>query len=667
VLAAANVGAQVRRDTTTRADSLATALEKVVVTSARAATVTGGASALIVDPVRLNTAPAPTLQDVLRLMPFVLVRQNSRGEVELSMRGSESRQMAVTVDGLPITLGWDHRSDPSLVPMSGVQSVRLVRGLSSLLHGPNVLGGIVELGLGSSSLGPSKEHELTISSGLDVDGAMSFNVLAGQSGGEDRGLSLRAGAGLRSRDGYPLSHEVDDQYSTDDLRSNTQMDHRDGFAALRWRGSSGAYVGLTATGYQTERGVAPELHVDGPRFWKYPNQARTLGVLSLGTGVMRTPLGYGHLDVRGGYTRGTLHIEAFEDASFSTLDSEERGDERLTNLHLMLTHSFLFNGNLKAAFSGGKVRYEEILGDTHSDFEQRIWSTGFEVEIPFGGRLLMSGGLVNDATTTPMTAGRTPLPRRSDWGWRVGGSLLAFADEGRIHASVSERSRFPALRELYSGALNRFEPNPGLKPETILATELGYSVISSLSGSRVLDVQVVGFHHNMDDMVVRTTLPSNRFFRLNRDRVSSTGLELFASLAPANGARGFSATADITAQNINVENKVAGAPLQLEHQPEFKARVELGVPLVLETQGFASMRHVGKLYCLHPDGGELVELKAQSVLDAALNRTFRVRSSGLLSTLKAVFAVDNALDAAVYDQCGLPQPGRVIRLGLQLF
>jgi iron complex outermembrane receptor protein len=51
----------------------------------------------------------------------------------------------------------------------------------------------------------------------------------------------------------------------------------------------------------------------------------------------------------------------------------------------------------------------------------------------------------------------------------------------------------------------------------------------------------------------------------------------------------------------------------------------------------------------------------------SFSKLLRVRSSGLLGRLKAVFGVDNVTDAAVYDQCGLPQPGRTLRLGFQLF
>ena len=40
--------------------------------------------------------------------------------------------------------------------------------------------------------------------------------------------------------------------------------------------------------------------------------------------------------------------------------------------------------------------------------------------------------------------------------------------------------------------------------------------------------------------------------------------------------------------------------------------------------------------------------------------------TGLLRSLRAQLGLDNAADAAVFDQCGLPQPGRTLRLGIEL-
>ncbi|MBI4545651.1 MAG: TonB-dependent receptor plug domain-containing protein, partial [Gemmatimonadetes bacterium] len=128
-------------------------MEELVVRVARSVATAGGVSAVVIRLDSLHTpAPAPLLEQSLRSTPLVHVRTNSRGEAELSLRGAESRQVAVLVDGVPLTLGWDHRTDVGLVPLTGAQSITLVRGLPSVLHGPNVLGGVVEVGLARAPL-----------------------------------------------------------------------------------------------------------------------------------------------------------------------------------------------------------------------------------------------------------------------------------------------------------------------------------------------------------------------------------------------------------------------------------------------------------------------------------------------------------------------------------
>ncbi|HEX2187847.1 MAG TPA: TonB-dependent receptor plug domain-containing protein, partial [Longimicrobiaceae bacterium] len=141
---AAPAAAQARADTLPR-DTVPVAVEGVVVTAARPAATVGGAGAVVLRVDSLAAPVAPRLAEVLRETPFVRVRQNSRGETELSLRGSESRQVAVLVDGVPLTLGWDDRADLSVVPATGARGITLVRGVPSVLHGPNVLGGVVEV------------------------------------------------------------------------------------------------------------------------------------------------------------------------------------------------------------------------------------------------------------------------------------------------------------------------------------------------------------------------------------------------------------------------------------------------------------------------------------------------------------------------------------------
>ena len=56
-----------------------------------------------------------------------------------------------------------------------------------------------------------------------------------------------------------------------------------------------------------------------------------------------------------------------------------------------------------------------------------------------------------------------------------------------------------------------------------------------------------------------------------------------------------------------------------------------------------------------------MKLDAATTFDLSAERSFTVRSSGLFRFLRTVLSLDNAANNAVYDQCGLPQPGRTLR------
>jgi iron complex outermembrane receptor protein len=650
------------------ADSAARAIEAVVTTAPRTPAAVGGASALVLTVDSLRTSPAPVLENLLREVPFVAVRQNSRGEAELTVRGSDSRQVAVLLDGLPLTLGWDHRTDPSLVPIEGAQRVIVVRGLSSLLHGPNVLGGVVEVEVSNGDAGLLRP-ELSVGTGLDQYGSHVVGLGAGTGMRLGAGtLVARGGGAYRARDGFALGRGVADPQSEDDLRTNSDLRQRSAFGSLRYIGTGG-FVGLTATGYDAERGVPPELHVSEPRLWRYPDQSRALAVLSAGTRPFATPLGVGRLEASAGYNAAWLEIESYEDRDYRDPTGRELGEERTAIGRVQATHSVGAVGELRTAFTFGDVRYDETLdAQPTSHYRQRLWSAAAEVQRPLFSRSMVSGGVAYDVADTPESGGKASLGELSAWGWRVG-TTTAVSDRLRVHASASRRARFPALRELYSGALNRFEPNPNLRPERLLGAEVGATADRPLAGGASLQLQGVIFHHRLEDAVVRTTVPqTNRFLRVNRDQIRSTGVELFGSWS--NG-RGLSVETEGVAQRVRVHDpSVPTGERRAEHQPELRGDLELGMPMPLRLRAIAGVRYTGRQFCVHPDLGEQVELADQGEASVALERTWTLRgasSGALLHTARGLVALDNVTDATVYDQCGLPQPGRTLRIGLQLF
>lgn len=661
ILATPRAGAQVadttRRDSTQR--DTTRRLEAVRIVAARAPVVTavGGVSVVSITPDSLRLSPAPALKDVLRELPFVLVRQNSRGETELSIRGSESRQGAILLDRIPLTLGWDSRTDPSLVPMSGARTIAVVRGLSSLLQGPNVLGGVVSIDINAGESDDTAERILQLRTGADHTGATALSAGLVNPWWTSRGkLTLRAGGGYRTASGLPLSGHVTDPTAADDVRTNSDVEQVDGYLALRYSSERGAWVGISATGYRAERGVPPELHLSEPRLWRYPDASRLLAIASAGTGRVNTPWGSGDMELVFGINDGETEIEDYASLAYDQIVGREFDDERTTVARLLADHS-VGRGELRTAFTYANVRFREQFDtDPASHYEQRLWSMAAELEQPLTGFWRMSGGVAFDGADTPKTGGKPSLGRLTSWAGRVGLSTLVFDAGARLHASLSTRSRFASLRELYSGALGRFEPNPDLRPERLLGAEAGLTFIRSAS-----QLQTVVFHNRLSDAVVRVSTPQGNFRRINRDRMRSTGVEVLGAVRRGDVAW----NGDLMFQHVRLSDPaVAGTERRPEHVPEFRVGASVGFPFWLETRGTLSSSYTGVQYCVNPDLGRTARLAGQARADVSVEREWTLRNEGALSRVRALVAVDNVADAAIYSQCGLPEPGRTFRIGM---
>jgi iron complex outermembrane recepter protein len=645
---------------------------EISVQAVRPVTTAGGASALEVLLDSLSLPAAPTLEQVLRELPLVQVRTNSRGEAQFSLRGSgsDARQVAVLVDGVPLNLTWDARTDLSVLPATAAGTLTLIRGLPSMLHGPNVLGGVVEVGVGHhpGHWLPPRSTE----AGVDVahTGAYSMSASASvplQLG--DGWLSIRGGGGYRDRPGHALAAGVTQPAMHAGtravaLRSNTDLRHADGFAALRYLSGDGAWATFSSSGFRAERGIAAELHAERPRFWRYPHVARTVAVLSGGTGGRDTPFGgRGDLEASVGYDVGRSELLSYRTAAYADVAGTEDGDDRTLTLRLLGDHTLGRHGDLRAAFTYADITHDEtISGAAMQSYRQRLWSMGAETiwsagPLPGAGApLRVSVSSAVDGADTPRSADKPPLQRLAAWGGRVGATQPT--DDGRLllHAGLSRRSRFPALRELYSGALGRFAPNPGLEVERLTAAEAGFTRVLSTG-----ELQVVGFYRSLADAIERVTLPNGMFQRVNAGTARSTGVELL--LSGRVGDIGLSG--DLTLQRVRLYRGGSPLPLRPEYQPDVLAGGTARLPLPFDIRGGLAARYMGVQHCADPNRpGELV-LPASARFDADVARTVRIRRGGAFSTVELRAAAENAANAAIYDQCGLPQPGRTLRLQLR--
>lgn len=615
-----------------------------------------GASVALLGVDSLAAPPSALLDEGLRELPLAQVRTNSRGEAHIALRGARSRQVAVLLDGVPLTIAWDHRTDLSLIPLLAIRELRLLRGPTSILHGPNVLGGVVELGLHDAPGASLPPFQASL--GTDQTGARSTALqVAGRFRTGAGVWTARAGGGYRAREHAPLAEGVVQPAGRSGRRLNSDLRHSNGFLTLRYDAPGGAWAAVSAIGFQARKGVPPELHVEEPRLWRIPDVDRTVLTLGTGTGWRETPLGQGRIHATVGLDQGHVEILSYESFAYDAVEGREADADRTLSARLVGEHS-LGHGAVRSALTLARTSHRERLDDGEPTlFGQRLWSLGGEVEqpLPRVDSGTWSAGIVLDGSDTNETGGREPLDRLWAWGARVG-AVIPLAEGIVAHGGATRRVRFPSLAELYSAALGRFAPNPALEPEKLSMGEVGMT----MQGSG-WEFQAVGFHQRLADAIVRVATEDGRLMRVNRGESRSTGVELLGQ----NSIGRATVSGNVTIQRVRTHDP-DGSEGRAEYEPELAAEGRLAVPLPLELSGETAVQFVGRQYCVVPGQNELGVLHSSTELDLGLARAWRFSSANALPLVEARFAVDNITDGAVYDQCGLPRPGRTLRIEVRL-
>ncbi|MFN2420059.1 MAG: GspE/PulE family protein [Gemmatimonadota bacterium] len=189
------------------------------------------------------------------------------------------------------------------------------------------------------------------------------------------------------------------------------------------------------------------------------------------------------------------------------------------------------------------------------------------------------------------------------------------------------------------------------------AVDLRISTVPTLHGEsvviRLLDqetlmfpLEELGFDRPTLDRFTRLVDAPNGIVLVTGPTGSGKTTTLYAALARRNGPE---------VKIVTIEDPVE---YQLAGINQVHVRPDIGRETALQ--------FVGRQYCVVPGQDDLGVLDSSTELSLGLTRTWRLSSANALSLLEGRFAVDNVTDGAVYDQCGLPRPGRTARIELRL-
>src|SRR5690606_28635599 len=94
----------------------------------------------------LATLHRDDLAQALELVPGLASQMvGQRRERLLTLRGFNSRQVPLFIDGVPVYVPYDGNVDLARFGVDYVSEIRVSKGLASLLYGPNIMGGAINV------------------------------------------------------------------------------------------------------------------------------------------------------------------------------------------------------------------------------------------------------------------------------------------------------------------------------------------------------------------------------------------------------------------------------------------------------------------------------------------------------------------------------------------
>jgi iron complex outermembrane recepter protein len=613
---------------------------------------------------RIARTDAQTAAGIVYQIPGARIQTNSRGEALVYMRAAAERQVALFFDGAMMNVPWDNRLDMSLLPMGAVGGMTVSKGVPSVLYGANTLGGTINMvSLDQREPGYSTEFQSQAGTNGLLGGSL---VHMGRSGS----ISYIGELGYSSRDGVALPEGTDLPFhqSSTDVRTNSDLRTFNAYLRGENSFSENAEVGLALYYVDSEKGVAPEGHVEGARFWRYPKwQGLTVS--------LNSEVDFGadkEWSFRGAAWGNSFaqDIAQYEDATYTLKSAQEEDRDFTLGTRLLLRRALGESGGVTLAFNGFNSTHDQrdlaydstgALADANvptASYEQRTYSVGLEAEQRFGAATVTLGGSF-DGMTTPKTGDKPSQEPFSDYGV-VAGVAYQIDPSMVVRASGGRKTRFPTMRELYGEALRRFLINPNLKPEQTWVGEVGLENRGTWGS-----VGVNGFSYfttNTIDQRNFDTLGGAKRQRINLPGSRAFGAELTASLRAFEGFRLDGHLMYVHARGHRTGSDGADTSFLLSEKPDMISTITAEYVFDFGLMPSFELLYTGLAYSPNDDN-EMVALEHAPVFNFRLGYRFSPWGTALAQVYARVNNITNAL---VEPQLGLPGAGREIVGGVKL-
>ena len=600
-----------------------------------------------VDSKRMAKEGVLNIAQAVELTPGAYVSIGSRNEMMVQLRGIEQRQIAVMLDGVPIYVPYDGLVDLGQIPIGAVKKITVNEGNASVLYGANSLGGSINI---LTSMPIRRNSKIRLFGGSGKAFAYSFQ----QSFSLNK-LGVLLSAGQQKQDYYPLSDDFTSNEIEDGKeRENSYYIKRDFFGKISFRPNIDHHTNLSFSYLDNEKGVPPDIYASRPRFWKFPVWRKWVLNFSSSQRISEKVLG----KVIFFYDKYDNTLDSFDDETYTT---QTRGyafhsvyDDYSSGAHIFLTHKLSRMSELTIGINYKRDVHRE-LDDYEAPWEEYKMDTytfGAEYEHTPMDRVAFSGGLSFNIEH-PVYAFEQPL--RGDIEVLDGrmGIHYQISKDFEVFGSFSHKTRFPTLKELYSGYSGRNIPNPHLKEESAYNFEMGTSFPFS-AGNKA---EVVLFDSEINNLIVQKVVMQEGEEKSQMDNIGKArnfGAELSISLKPLENTLISGSYTFLKARNLSDDR----ASDKLEYRPQHRARLKAEYDFEFGLNLSLIGNYVGERSYLDDEGKDY-GMPDYVLVDGRLRQS-------LQNHLVLVIEAKNIWDKDYQTEYGFPMPGRTLGAGMEI-
>ncbi|MBK7223438.1 MAG: TonB-dependent receptor [Saprospiraceae bacterium] len=469
------------------------------------------------------------LSNALNLLPGVsLGNIGPRNESVVFIRGFDLKQVPVFIDGVPVYVPYDGYVDFGRFLVSDLSQIRVDKGLSSVLLGPNTMGGAINL----VTRKPQEAFEYEGAAGWMSGEGYRAHLNLGSRVGK---FFTQGGIGYLDRKTYPLAQSFEAVASKDG--GNRENAYRQDLKLNLKVGFSPNGKDEYALGYlrqDGEKGNPPYTGADPSirvRYWQWPYWDKESWYF-----LSNTSIGAGkQIKVR-------LFYDAFQNALYSYDDATYTKQTKAYAFQSFYSdYSFGGNSEFGAAFGKHDVKVaayfkhdthrENNLGEPRRTMADNTLSLAAEDLFSLGERWLVAPGLSFNRRVSlqadhfiPSEGRIDEFPSNDNNAFNLQSALyFKPSSQNQFRASIALKTRFATLKDRYSYRLGQGIPNPDLKSESAIHYELAYT---GKAAQQKLTIQLNAFYSQLIDAIQQVDQVQGNLFQLqNTGKARFAGLE----------------------------------------------------------------------------------------------------------------------------------------------